>query len=66
MPDEFVRVLGENGARGKHELPDGAVSDWLDLIEVERQAAIMQLRACDKVLMNYGRLRTPTLPTRVR
>ena len=67
MPDEFVRLLGsasDNG-RGKHEL-DGAVSDWLDMIETERQITIMRLRAIDRVLVQHNRLRRETLPTRVR
>lgn len=42
------------------------LDDWLDDLETQRAALIMLLRSIDRRLVQYGRLRTETLPKRVR
>ena len=39
---------------------------WLDLLEADRDALIMRLRAIDRVLIAHGRLAGETLPRRRR
>lgn len=38
------------------------LADWLSLLEAERQALIVQLRAIERVLVKHGRLRRATVP----
>ena len=63
--------------RPLHEDPNGdgaelppvdavALGEWLDYLEIRRQALIVELRAIDRPLIKYGRLRAYTLPKRIK
>ena len=42
------------------------VNEWLDYLQIQRDALIMQLRAIERPLVQHGRIRAETLPRRVR
>ena len=46
--------------------PTVPLETWLDNIEAERDALIMQIRSKDRILMSFGRLKHETIPRRVR
>ena len=65
----LYRPLHDAGDGDRPELPpaDGVpLDEWLDLLDVERQALIMKLRAIEKPLVKYKRLRMYTLPKRIK
>lgn len=43
-----------------------SLDEWLDDLETQRAAIIMLLRSIDRRLVQHGRLRSETLPRRVR
>lgn len=46
--------------------PPTSLAEWLDYLQTQRDALIMQLRAVERPLVRYGRLKTETLPRRSR
>ncbi len=46
--------------------PPTVQDEWLDYLQSKRDALIMELRAIERPLVKYGRLRNETLPRRAR
>lgn len=66
---ELFRALGDDNHHPAGEGQAAAavpLSAWLDLLEVERNALIMRLRALDAVLVSNGRLKNETISRRIR
>ena len=60
----LYRVGHENGDKQKpNEVP---LEIWLRNLENERDCCISRLRHIDKVLVEYGRLKSETIPRRIR
>jgi len=65
---DIYRINSQNGqaGEGKQNAEAGLGDWWLDFCEMRRQTIIMELRHIDRVLIEGGRLRRETLPTRVK
>lgn len=46
--------------------PPAMPDELLDYLQLKRDSLIMDLRAIEKLLVQYGRLRNETLPRRIR
>lgn len=64
----ITRLMGDDPEDDRPQAPDPAelLADYLDGLEIERQALIMRLRQIDRTLIKYRRQRAYTLPPRVK
>lgn len=64
MSNDLYRVLsGEDGRETAVVVP---LDEWLDDLMSERDAVIMRLRALERPLVKYGRIKVESLPRRAR
>ena len=64
---ELYRVLGTPpGEERRLEAQTVPLDVWLDDLEAERDALIMRLRAVERPLVRYGRIKGETLGKRIR
>ena len=58
VPDDLVRIPMHPAAV--------TLDEWLDDMEEERDALMMRLRRLEKRLVRYGRLRSESLPRKMK
>jgi hypothetical protein len=65
---DFDRPLhSDSKPRPQAQTGGGAlVEHWLDFLMIERETTIQRLRALDDLLYKHGRIKTLTLPRRLR
>ena len=62
----ITRLIKDEGDEDRPPLAGGITAEYLDMLEVERDALIALIRAREKILLKYGRIRRPLLPPRIQ
>jgi hypothetical protein len=66
MPPQVLQTTTQTTQTTQQAISNVPLDAWLDNIEAERDALIMQIRSKDNILITFGRLKRETIPRRVR